>query len=464
MSEEAAPQTSVAVSALIAYALLGLALWRSDGHRDDVALVLVLAATLLASFGMFGKGRFFAPLKTLLLVVALAQLAALAIVVPGRYLSPGTSLLPFRLGLLGVLLLTLLYVPRRGPIPTLRFPLLLALFLALGAWLIRSSPAPFIDVWYAQRWAVDHLLHLQNPYAAMYPNVYSRGAPYGGRWMSGDAVSPIFFGSNLEGGKVVSHQYPPLSILATVPGVLLGDPRWSQLVALGLAAVGLVVLARQPRGCVAGEPLELLALLFLFHPRSFFLLEMSWTEPLVALALVALFVAVARGRRIGVALAALLSIKQYAVFCLPALLAGGLVGRRSLWRGVAMAAALALPFVLWDPLAFWRGVVTFQFRVGLRPDALSVPAWLLVATGHTFASAAVGTIAASAAAWATAVRLRKRGRRPDLAALAMAVVFLILFVLNKQAFFNYYWFAGVLLLLAIVPSSTAAQTPGTESP
>jgi len=453
VNEEARAEDGVGAIALSAYALLTFALFRSDGYRDGLALLVIIAATALAAVGVLGRRSYRPPARLLLVALAVAQLVALGVGAPGACLTPGTSLLPFRLGLLAALALVLLYLPRRGPAALLRFPLLLALFVALGVWLLRASPAPSIDVWHFQRQAVELLLHLRNPYAATYPNIYAHGAPFDGRWLPGDVVSRIFLGGNLEDGRVVSHAYPPLSVLATVPGVALGDPRWSQLAALALTATLLIVIARR-RGRPAGDVLELVAVLFLFHPRGFFLLEMSWTEPFLALAAVALFVAVASRRWVATALAAFVSMKQYAFLGVPALLGSGLVTLRQTRRAAALALAVAAPFVLWNPAAFWRGVVSWQFRLDLRSDALTVPAWLLQSTGRTYLSEVLGLLAALLAVALTTLAVRRRPQQPDAVALGTAVVFLALFLFHKQAFFNYYWFAGVLLLLSVAVGPT----------
>jgi uncharacterized membrane protein len=44
--------------------------------------------------------------------------------------------------------------------------------------------------------------------------------------------------------------------------------------------------------------------------------------------------------------------------------------------GLAVAAVVTLPFFLWNPQAFWRSVVVFQFLQPLRDDSLSHLVWI----------------------------------------------------------------------------------------
>jgi uncharacterized membrane protein len=44
--------------------------------------------------------------------------------------------------------------------------------------------------------------------------------------------------------------------------------------------------------------------------------------------------------------------------------------------GLAVAAVVTLPFFLWNPQAFWRSVVVFQFLQPLREDSLSHVVWI----------------------------------------------------------------------------------------
>ena len=320
-------------------------------------------------------------------------------------------------------------------------PLVLAaLWLVLVALVFRAYPAPRIDVWDLQQGAVAGLLRGENPYALAYPNTYGPGTSL----LSPRVLSP-------DGNAILGFPYPPLAILAGVPGfALLGDVRWSHAALTLAAAAGIWLLGRRRR------PAELAALLVLFQPNGFFLVEQAWTEPVVLASLVGLALVLERrpesiwpGLAAGLALAS----KQYTPLLLVPLLAA--VPPRARLRAAAVAASVAaavyVPFALRDPAAFWRSLVEFQLAQPVRSDSLSAAALLFrrvgvqVPDGLGFAAAG----AVVAAGW-------RRAREPA-GALAVAVLaWLVLILLAKQAFANYYGLA-VGLLCAGVAAATPRQ-------
>jgi hypothetical protein len=193
----------------------------------------------------------------------------------------------------------------------------------------------------------------------------------------------------------------------------------------------------------------LVAIAFLLHPRGLVVLQYAWTEPFVMLAVG--FCAWAAIRKntvaLGVAVGALIAMKQYGVLWIPALWAAKCLGWREIRIGVSVAAVLMLPFFLWHPSAFWRGVVEFQFQQPFRSDSLSVLAAVEAVSGIQL-SAAVGFVVAVAAA---CLVVRRSAPGVPSAGLGGAAIFLAFFVFNKQAFLNYYWFSGSLMILALYP-------------
>src|SRR5204863_9996599 len=157
--------------------------------------------------------------------------------------------------------------------------------------------------------------------------------------------------------------YLPLSLLVAMPGQLLaGDTRYAQLVAMELAAVLMVLARRERYGLLA-------AALYMTTPRLFYVLASSWTEPFAVLGTAAVtFAACRRKGAVPWLFGALVALKQYLVFALPlvVLLAGFPVERRRLvillGKAAVAAAAVTLPFVLWNPAAFWTSVVELQFH------------------------------------------------------------------------------------------------------
>jgi hypothetical protein len=440
----------VALSGLLAYALIAAALGVSDGKFDPVALGLMLAGfgVTLAGSCLRGSPRLDSVagrvVPRLLFWIVAGELAGLFVLRPGIYVPPGPAITWFRLGVLVLGLFALNYGTWRFLPGAWVFPAVVVVHFLLGALIVRASPRPFIDVWYFQQEACQNLVGGTNPYAAEYPNIYRDARLYG------EGV--------LKNNRIQSFFYPPLSILLVLPGYLLGDVRWALLLAQEGAAALLVVRGRR-LGLPAGHPAELPAVVLLCHPCAFFLLEQAWTEPLLALAISACAWTLAGRRRagFGLALAMLLSVKQYALLWLPCLGADKLLRPRDLLVALGGSALVALPFVVWDWQALWYGVVTMQFLQPFREDALSVPAAVFALTGWRLSSLAGFLAAAGAAAlvvWRSVPTLAH-------AALAGAAVFLAFFLFNKQAFLNYYWFTQALLCLAVSASFVPTRpTPG----
>ena len=313
---------------------------------------------------------------------------------------------------------------------------LLATHLALGIWTIRTQPAPspMIDVYMFQRDSVAALLAGINPYAITFPNPYATGVYYGP-----DMV--------VDGRLMFGFVYPPLSAFLSVLGEWVGgDVRYAQLGAMTLAAA---CMAYTRRGRLGG----LAAGLYLFTPRNLFVLDQSWTEPFVVLFLAATVWCAARHPRVAPYMLGLfLAVKQYAVLALPLAL---LIGRppmtfagfrRLAVPAVVVAAVVTLPLALWEPAGFLRAVVELQFYQPFRPEALSYLGPLAgpdrqppFGTGVAFAVAAV----------VMGLALWRAARTPAGFALGVAALFLAFFVLNKQAFANYYFFVIGALCVAV---------------
>lgn len=382
---------------------------------------------------------------TVFCVMGLAYQAGLLLVTPplmyGR-LRPTDFVVFIRaIAAAGVLSGALAFTPRG--VRRLLFAGVIALHGAMGIWAIHASPEPHIDVFYFQRESCAALLKGVNPYAITFPNIY------------GDATA--FYGASLSAhGKLqFGFVYPPLSLLLALPGHLLGDVRYSQLFAIEASAALMAFTREGPLGCLA-------AALFLLTPRCFFVLEQSWTEPYVVLLLAAtVFVACRAPRALPYALGLLLCVKQYLVFAVaPSLLllpwrdpraAGAFAVKAAL-----TAAAVTVPLALWNARAFWFDVVVLQTLQPFRSDALSYLAWFSrdravpLPTWACFVATGV----------ATALCLWRLPRTPAGFAAAIAIVFLVFFATNKQAFANYYFFVVGAMCCAVAaqPTNTVARS------
>lgn len=415
---------------LSAYGLLGAGVFASNGAFSMLALLLVL----LAFAGVIAAAL--RPPKWVDGRVALGVLCAAG---AGLALSRPPPVSPsvgaaglvayfvFTLGVVAVALWALrARVGGRGALL-----LLLVVYAAAGATQIWLVPSPAIDVHWLQQAGARALFSGRNPYQMEIPNLYAA------------EESVAFFGDQRT---VLPHYpYPPLSLLFTAPGWLLfGDVRYTLL--LG-QLTGAFLLTRLARRRYPPEVALGLAALWLLHPRGLFVLEQGWTEPLVAAAWFLLLLVGDRGA--GPWWTSLFfGMKQYAILA-PTLL------RPRLLIGLGMAAAMAIPFLLWSPHDFIDDVLWYQLRQPFRVDALSLPALVYRLGGWRLPGAL------SLVGWAAVlVFLRARGsasRSPYAMPVAAAAAYFAFFLFAKQAFCNYYYFVGALIVGALAYRSEASE-------
>lgn len=419
--------------------LIGAGLQLSSGMYHEPALALVFIATILsvaaALWLRFGQSLE-KPLKAQIILGA-GSAAGLAIhwfENPTFYGNP-RMLQPFHgFALVGLVLLSAyLCIHLRASLIKARFLLLLAVFALMGIVVLRASPKPWIDVWYLQQGAADALSRGYDPYSVAYPNIYGH--------MANISYPPEL----LVNGRLVSFCYPPLVVLADLPArLILGDIRYATLALMIFSAWAIARLVKGPEG-------ELAALFVLFSPRTFFVLEQSWIEPLVLamFALTALLVARGKGPvALGVALGLLLASKQYSPYlALPLFLTFPREHRlKALLVAAGVCAAVLLPFAVWDFKGFWRGLVTWHFLLSSRDDALSLMAWF---HRHVSPLSPPGPVVPLLGLGVLLVCFRKQLTIPQAIA-AAAAAFLVVVVAYKQAFCNYYWLSAGLLCAASV--------------
>jgi hypothetical protein len=333
----------------------------------------------------------------------------------------------------------------------LRVPLMaaaaivLATVVSLTFWTYTRNPK--IDVFMFQQMSADALLHGHNPYGVRYPSLYPPGTPFYGPGVVG-ADNRLDYG----------FPYFPLSLLLVVPAYAVGgDARFAHAIAIAASAV-LMVAARP------GRQSGLTAALFLLSPTIFFIVEQSWTEPLVVFTFsLTMFCALRWKRALPYALGLLFATKQYTVLMVP--LVWLLLDEPRTWKtfavllakAAAVALAITLPFFLWDPRTFYRAVVAFQFLQPFRLDALSFLVWIHrnlpqvnIVRWAPFVSVSILP--------ATAFALSRCRRTPAGFAAAVTLVYLLFFSFNKQAFANYYYF-----VIATACWSTAASRSSAEN-
>jgi uncharacterized membrane protein len=302
-----------------------------------------------------------------------------------------------------------------------------ALFSAT-AWAVMRAlyASPLIDVFVFQQMASAGVVRGVNPYVAGYPNLYGPGTPFYGPGVV-DATNHL----------TVGLPYPPFSLLLALPGYLLGgDFRYAEIVAVALSAVLMA-------SAVPDRWSALSAALFLLTPTVFFVLGQGWSDTLFVFTFsLVMFCAVRWRRGLPYALGAFLATKQYGILSVPLipLLFPGdrlIEAARVVAAAICLAALVTAPFFLWDPHAFWRAVVQFQFMQPLRMDSLSHLVWMRARLPW---SPAMMWIPFALLVPAIAAALRRCPRTPAGFAGAVAIVHLVFFAFSKQAFTNYYYF------------------------
>ena len=422
---------------------VGEAVQVADGYgRPDafVWLTVAVAAVLLAVVVPTHRtveAALSRVLPAILLVALAGQLWALQQRVPAGPFSLVPDWRPtFLLAAVVVVGAAFAIVVGRRIVRNVAVLVLLGTHLALGIWTIRILPQPWpmIDVYMFQRDSVAALLAGVDPYAITFPNPYPTGAYYGP-------------GMVVDGRLTFGFVYPPLSVFLSVLGEWIGgNVRYAQLGAMTLAAAFMAYTRRGRLGALAAG-------LYLFTPRNLFVLEQSWTEPFVVLFLAATVWCAARHPRVApYVLGLFLAVKQYAVLALPLAL---LIGRppmtfagfrRTAVPAVVVAAVVTLPLALWEPTGFLRAVVELQFYQPFRPEALS---YLGLLAGPDRQPPFGSGVAFGVAAVVMVLALWRAARTPAGFALSVSALFLAFFVLNKQAFANYYFFVVGALCVAV---------------
>lgn len=326
-------------------------------------------------------------------------------------------------------------------------PAMLVAHFWLGLWLLKASPSPIIDVYVFHQGAIEALKQGVSPWSITFPNIYGHTLWYGEGFADNARV-------------LAGFPYPPLQLLqAFAAHALAGDYRYGHLAAMTLSGA-LLAYARPGRLGVAA------AMLLLFTPRGMFVLEQGWTEAVVVFLFAALvFVACRVPRALPWTLGLLVAVKQYLPLMLPLafLQLGGPEVKprlRMLGIAVAVAAALTVPFFLWDPNGFLRSVVIWQTKQPFRVEALSYVAWT-AQNGQPVLPLWLN-VAVVPVAWALA--MWRAPRTPAGLATTSALLFTLFVVFAKQAFCNYYYLVlGTLCcaLAAVAPEEGPGVPEGT---
>lgn len=406
------------------------------------AIIAAVACRTWVSVGRKG------PVLTILAIVpGLAVLVGL-ILESSAPLGPGPRSVSFRTDLIFALLaafaVALPGAVRLGPLtPTRLFVIVHAVLLARGI----PGWTNFIDVWVFLTDSANALLHLHNPYALTFVNIYGAAAE-----------GPLYGAGVLVDGRInYGFPYPPFSALWAIPGYLLGDVRISGLVAVTILALALA-------GRQVSRWSRLLAVLFVLAPGEVFVITNAWTEPSIV-ALLGLSVwAMHRGRPgwAAVLLGIAFSSKQYFVVALPCLwLLRPLATKRNIALLVGSGLAVTLPLFLVNPHAFWRAVVQWQLIQPFRPDSLSLLVYSVERFGWPGPSVYSVLPLLAGVLVAVVYSLTTRPGPAEFAA-GVGLALLVTVLLSKQAFINYYFLIGGAFLVAAWVSSVRPVLPGRQ--
>ena len=133
------------------------------------------------------------------------------------------------------------------------FPLVLIIYLFLSMWTLWGSPKPIVDTFDIFSQVSQKLITFQNPYTATYTRTYS---------------------------QIDNHfHYLPFSFLITSPfSAILHDPRYT-IIFFNL--VSAIILKKLFKNKIEDNHLDILIAVFLFLPRSFYMLEHMYLDPII---------------------------------------------------------------------------------------------------------------------------------------------------------------------------------------
>lgn len=430
---------TIAWLATAAALLLGVGTSSTNPTAATLVALLAFGVACLAGLG-YGKRVLGAlPERSVLTVLAVSLIAETAV----GLLAPAVTGLGYAVvfAAMGLVATYALVTDGRGR--QVALAIAIATHFALMVWMIQTVPLRDQDVHVVHQEAASALLSGRNPYGITFPNIYGYGTPlYPLELQEGDRV---LFGL----------PYPPLSLLMALPGhVLAGDYRYAALAAISLSAALLAWV--RPGHLATGA-----SLLLLLSPLTARVLHNGWTEPFVALMLVAvLLLSVRRLGSTTLALGLLIATKQYAPLFLPLGLRLLDVTRQQVGLlrmagiSVGLAVATVVPFLVWNYHEFLFSVVVAPILWPFRPDGSSLPA--LLARWNLWVPPLWSGFVVTAVVmiWV----MVRSPRTPSGFAIGSAIVLVAFFLLSKQAAMNYYFVAMVALLGGVAATTLQDHT------
>jgi len=307
--------------------------------------------------------------------------------------------------------------------------------LAVIVWPVAQGA--YVDVEPMQREGINALLAGMNPYATMIPDPY---AP---------AASAALFAEGLSVGGILQfgYPYPPLSLLVIAPFDWVSDFRVASAIA---ALISALAIADMGRDAVSRRA----AATFLLMTPILGMVRWGWNDLLImAVAIGITWLVYRQSGASSWMVGAMLAMKQYSfILVIPSLLildrpwtAKAIV--KHFAKAGLVAVAVTLPFLLWNPEAFYRSVAGLHLRQPFRPDSITLPALF----PDVYSSLPKLVLIAIPLIVLGAVSVGMLMRTPTGAqgfALGSALALLATFLVSKQAFGNYYVVATGLLCAA----------------
>jgi len=417
---------------LFAYTALVYGVFRNNGMYDAVGLLFVILGfsfLVLAAVWTLQKKKNSLPSPLLACTLVLFLILG-ATKTPGIYLQSQLYAVLFFYTHIFLLLLTLLVYA----LPTSRwervrpYVFFLAILFALIFQLLlpSSSPTPFVDVFVISQESAAHLLQGRNPYTTQTSDIYAGVADFGFH----------HFG----------YHYPPASLyLLAIGYFFFGDVRYTYVFALMVTTWILWKIARRS---LPASSSELLTLLFLYSPRTLFVLEQAWTEPLLLLLFALSFFLFSRGYQNAASFAYgyMISLKQYLLF----FLVHWLILERRLSRlilGLGVLLLTVLPFLILAPKGLWNSAMSPHLHALFRSDSLSISSLLYRLFDIKIWSLS-GIFIGALCTPLTFFLFRKLHPLQGYL-FAVSITTYAMFLFGNLAYANYYFFIGGMMLFLI---------------
>jgi hypothetical protein len=310
-----------------------------------------------------------------------------------------------------------------------------AIHILVSVTIIRMHPGDFTDVYTFQRDCDQALVHGIDPYTISHENIYKA-----------DVTARVYAPGIVWGGRVhAGYSYPPAALFFTLPGYLLGDVRYMQIVAIMLSAF---LIARiQPNAMAIG-----VACILLVDPISFGIEMYSNQEAFVLSALaLTVYAAVRRSWWLPLALGVFMASKQYVLVAAPFFFflqpLGWKQNLKLFGKAAAVAICITAPLALWHLHSFIQDTIVLIARIPPHMDSLSLNVLLPVSP----------LIACGLMLCAIAFCLYAAQRTPAMFAASFGFVLLVFMFVSKQALLNYFYLIAYAFWLSA--AAFAAKAP-----